>query len=171
MRHRTGKSLPSYKNHRALDDKAGVITACVTTTGARDEGEELPAVLEANQQTTGIAVKKVVADSKYGTSHNFITLAAKGIRTHMTDLRKKQNNPRVQGIYGSERFAYNAAKDTFTCPAGRKLYRHHYHQQRGYYEYRTAHGVCSRCQLANLCTRAKAGRTLTRIFHPILDLQ
>jgi len=37
VRHQTGKSLPSYKNHRALDDKAGVITVSKTTTGMRDE--------------------------------------------------------------------------------------------------------------------------------------
>jgi len=162
VRHRIGKSLPSYKNHRALDDKAGVITACVTTTGIRDDGEELPAVLEAHEEVTGVKIKKVVGDSKYGTTFNFITLATLGIRTHMADLRKKQNNHRLQGIYGQERFVYDASSDTFTCPAGRKLYNHHYHHQRGYYEYRAAKGVCSRCRLAHLCTRAKAGRTVNR---------
>jgi Transposase DDE domain len=54
------------------------------------------------------------------------------------------------------------AATTFTCPAGRKLYKHHFHHQRGYHEYRTGKGVCSRCRLAHLCTRAKAGRTLNR---------
>jgi hypothetical protein len=34
VRHRIGKSVPSYKNHRALDDKTGVITALETTTGS-----------------------------------------------------------------------------------------------------------------------------------------
>lgn len=162
VRHRIGKSLPSYKNHRALDDKEGVITASVTTTGIRDDGEELLTVLEAHEVTTGVKPKKVVGDSKYGTASNFITLATLGIRTHMADLRKKQNNHRLQGIYGQERFAYDARSDTFTCPAGRKLYNHHYHHQRGYYEYRAAKGVCGRCKLAHLCTRAKAGRTLNR---------
>jgi transposase len=162
VRHRTGKSLPSYKNHRALDDKAGVITACITTTGIRDDGEELLRVLEAHKATTGVKPKKVVGDSKYGTAFNFITLATLGIRTHMADLRKKQNNHRLQGIYGQERFAYDASSDTFTCPAGRKLYNHHYHHQRGYYEYRAGKGICSRCKLAHLCTRAKAGRTVNR---------
>ena len=105
-----------------------------------------------------------MADSKYGTAYNFITLAAQGIRTHMADLRKKQNNPRQQGIYGQERFAYDASSDTFTCPAGHKLYSHHYHHQRGYYEYRAEKGVCGRCKLAHLCTRAKtgSGRTVNR---------
>lgn len=162
VRHRTGKSLPSYKNHRALDDKAGVITGCVTTTGIRDDGEELLAVLEAHESTTGVKPGKVVGDSKYGTTSNFINLAMLGIRAHMADLRKKQNNHRLQGIYGQERFAYDASSDTFTCPAGRKLYNHHFHHQRGYYEYRTNKGICSRCKLAHLCTRAKTGRTVNR---------
>ena len=38
VRHASGKSYPSYKSHRALDDKAGVITAVKTTAGIRDDG-------------------------------------------------------------------------------------------------------------------------------------
>jgi len=70
VRHRVGKSLPSYKNHRALDDKAGVITACVTTTGMRDDGEELPTVLEAHEEVTGVKLKKVVGDSNIAPGAN-----------------------------------------------------------------------------------------------------
>jgi transposase len=162
VRHRTGKSLPSYKNHRALDDKAGVITVSKTTTGIRDDGAELLAVLEAHETTTGGKAKVVVGDSKYGITTNYIALAGRGIRTHMADLRGKLYNHRQQGIYGQERFAYDAHSDTFTCPAGRKLYNHHYHHQRGYHEYRARAGVCGRCRLAHLCTRAKNGRTLNR---------
>jgi hypothetical protein len=122
----------------------------------------LLSVLEGHEAATGVKPMKVVGDSKYGTAFNFITLATLGIRTHMADLRKKQNNHRLQGIYGQERFAYDPSSDTFSCPAGRKLYNHHYHHQRGYYEYRAAKGVCSRCRLAHLCTRSKAGRTINR---------
>ena len=41
VRHQNGKSTPSYKNHRALDDKAGVITAVKTTTGARGRSQRV----------------------------------------------------------------------------------------------------------------------------------
>jgi len=82
-------------------------------------------VLEAHEATTGVKPGKVVGDSKYGTTFNFLNLATLGIRTHLADLRKKQNNHRLQGIYGQERFAYDASSDTFTCPAGRKLYNRH----------------------------------------------
>jgi hypothetical protein len=162
VRHRTGSSLPSYKNHRVLDDKAGVITATKTTTGIRDDGAELLDVMEALEETTGKKAKVVIGDSKYGIASNFIALAEKGIRSHMADLRGRQNNHRQEGIYGQECFVYDAQSDTFTCPAGRKLYNHHFHRQRGYHEYRTGKGVCGRCQLAHLCTRAKTGRTLNR---------
>ena len=165
VRHQTGKSLPSYKNHRALDDKAGVITVSKTTTGMRDEAAELVGVLAAHEQTTGQKARTVVADSKYGISSNFIALASRGVRTHMADLRGKQKNHRQEGIYGQERFRYDTRSDTFTCPAGRKLYNHHYHNLRGYYEYRAGKGVCGRCRLAHLCTRAKAGRTVNRYHH------
>jgi hypothetical protein len=83
VRHRTGKSLPSYKNHRALDDKAGVITVTKTTTGIRDDGAELPALVEAHEQITKSKTRVVVGDSKYGISANFIALASLGIRSHM----------------------------------------------------------------------------------------
>lgn len=46
VRHQNGKPTPSYKNHRALDDKAGVITAVRTTTGAVDEASELFELIE-----------------------------------------------------------------------------------------------------------------------------
>ena len=162
VRHRTGKSLPSYKNHRALDDKTGVITVSKTTTGIRDDGAELMEVVDAHEKRTCQKAKVVVGDSRYGISANFITLAGRGIRTHMADLREKLRNHRQEGIYGQERFAYDGQSDTFTCPAGRKLYNHHYHHHRGYHEYRTKEGVCGRCRLAHLCTRAKSGRSLNR---------
>ena len=162
VRHRHGKAVPSYKNHRALDDKAGVITVTKTTTGIRDDGSELMGAVETHERLTGGKLKAVIGDCKYGTTANFIALAARGIRAHVADLRGKLNNVRQEGIYGAERFVYDAATDTFTCPARRKLYNHHFHHQRGYYEYRTKTGVCARCRLAHLCTRAKAGRTLKR---------
>ena len=162
VRHRSGKSLPSYKNHRALDDKAGVITAVKTTTAIRDDGAELLELVDAHEQATQCKTKVVVGDSKYGISANFIALADCGIRSHMADLRGRLHNHHGQGIYGQERFVYDAGSDTFTCPAGRKLYKHHYHHQRGYHEYRAARGVCARCRLAHLCTRARSGRSLNR---------
>ena len=158
----SGKSYPSYKSHRALDDKAGVITALQTTNGIRDDGAELSNLLEQHLENTAHKPRAVVADCKYGTSANFIALAGQGIRSHMADLRSRLRNHQQKDIYPAERFAYDEGRDTYKCPAGRTLYRHHFNGHRGYYDYRTRPGVCGRCRLAPHCTRSQAGRSLNR---------
>jgi len=162
VRHRTGKSVPSYKNHRVLDDLAGVTTAVETTTGAVHDSSKLIDLVEQHTGNVGGKPRAAVGDSAYGTSSNFIALAERGIRAHVSDLRSRQNNVRQQGIYDVAEFIYDAASDTFSCPAEEVLTRHHYHAGRGYYEYRTARGVCAKCPLRAECTRDKAGRTLKR---------
>ena len=99
VRHQNGKPTPSYKNHRALDDKAGVITAVRTTTGAVDEASELFELIERHERVTASKTKVAVADSRYGNTANLIALAQRKIRAHVADLRCKLRNPRSQGIY------------------------------------------------------------------------
>ena len=73
----------------------------------------------------------MVADCKYGTSANFIALASQGIRAHMGDLRSRLRNHHEKDIYPAERFKYDESGDTYKCPAGRLLYRHHFNGHRG----------------------------------------
>jgi len=162
VRHGKGKSLPSYKVHRGIDDQCGVITAVETTTGAIAESEKLTDLVEQHQKLTNQKPKAVVGDSGYGTTQNFIAMAQVGIRSHMADLRLKQNNARQKGIYHADTFKYDQVKDRYRCKAGRYLTRHHDVKDRGYAEYRTQQGVCANCRFESLCTRAKAGRTLKR---------
>ena len=162
VRHQHGKPTPSYKNHRALDDKAGVITAVKTTTGAVDEASELFELIERHERVTASKTRVAVADSRYGNTANLIALAQGKIRAHVADLRSKLRNPRSEGIYPPERFAYQPKADCYKCPAGRTLFRHHFVPSRGYYEYRTKRGTCTECRLRRFCTRDRNGRTLKR---------
>ncbi|TFH58172.1 MAG: DDE transposase [Candidatus Zixiibacteriota bacterium] len=162
VRQTSGKSHPSYKAHRALDDQVGVITAVKTTNGIRDDGAELSNLLTQHRENTARKPRAVVADCKYGTTANFIALASQGIRSHMGDLRSRLSNHQQNDIYPAARFKYDEGRDTYRCPAGRLLYRHHFNRHRGYYDYRTRPGVCGRCRLAAYCTRSKAGRSLNR---------
>ena len=113
VRHQQGKPTPSYKNHRALDDKAGVVTAITTTTGAIDEASELIALIERHERVTAAKTKVAVADSRYGNTANLIALAQREIRAHVADLRSKLRNPRSQGIYPPERFVYQTETDDY----------------------------------------------------------
>jgi transposase len=107
VRQTIGKSYPSYKSHRALDDKMGVITAVQTTSGVRDDGAQLAHLLVQHQENTACKPRAVVADCKYGTSANFIALASQGVRSHMGDLRSRLHNYQENGIYPAERFRYD----------------------------------------------------------------
>ena len=162
VRHQQGKPTPSYKNHRAVDDKAGVVTAVKTTTGAIDEGSQLMELIEKHEQLTAATTKVAVADARYGNTANLIALAQRQIRAHVADLRSKLRNARSQGIYPSERFVYQTETDDYRCPAGEILYRHHFVARRGYYEYRPKRGTCAGCRLREFCTRDQNGRTLKR---------
>jgi transposase len=164
-----GKSEPTYKNHRVVDDKAGVITALKTTTGMVNEAHELPALAQQHEGNTGCKARVAVADCKYGTAENFVLLAAQKIRTHMGDFRSRQNNPRQQGIFDHSKFRYDKQTDTYICPANQRLYWRHI-DRRGLYEYMTRRGVCSQCALREQCTRSRTGRTLKRHpRQPLLD--
>jgi transposase len=165
VRHAGGKAVPSYKNHRGIDDKAGVITAVATTTGAVDDAHQLPEMLAQHRERLGHFPQTAVGDSKFGTMENYTECQKLGVRTHMADLAATQkNNPRRQSIFPPERFRYDRRRDVFICPADKELYRRKFYTNRGHYEYIARAGVCAACRLRPQCTRAKLGRTLKR--HP-----
>ena len=165
VRHDGGKTLPCYKNHRVVDDKAGVVTAVKTTDGVANEGAELMGMLQQHKERTGRKSATAVADSCYGDTANLVALAQAGIQAHVADLRSRMNLVRSKGIFPPEDFAYDAGSDTFTCPASEPLHRHHFHARRSHWEYRAKRGVCAACPLRSQCTRDKSGRTLKRHLH------
>ena len=151
-----------YHHHRAVDDQCGVITAVETTTGAVAENRRLMALAEQAEANTEARPETLVADRKYGTAENYVAAQLAGYRTHMADLRKSQVHPRQEGIFGEEEFVYDAATDTFRCPAGQILKPRRVHPVRRTQEYMTAAKVCSGCALRERCTRSRTGRTVHR---------
>jgi transposase len=162
---RRGKgSRPRYHHHRAIDDAYGVITALETTPGSIAEDHKLMDLIEQHQQNTHKKLDTAVADSKYGTAANLASCVEKDIAPHLGLLADQQKNQTErEDHYDDTQFSYDAASDTYSCPAGQKLTRRRYHERRSTYEYTTAAGVCAACALRQKCTNAKtAGRTLQR---------
>jgi hypothetical protein len=56
---------PAYKQHAAVDDKAGVILDVEVTTGQTNEGEMIEARVDEVASTTGIDIKTVTAHAGY----------------------------------------------------------------------------------------------------------
>lgn len=156
-----------YKNHRAVDDLCGVITATETTPGDVEENAKLTALVDQHERHTQGSVETVVADTQYGTVENFRACHERGIRSHMGDMLARQLGTGArEGIFGPEDFVYHPESDTYTCPAGQTLTRRKHKRVRRAYEYACTKSVCCVCPLRPRCTRAQGGvaRTLKRHY-------
>jgi IS5 family transposase len=153
-----GDSRPRYKSHRVVDDAKGVITAVISTSGTVKENGQLMNLVERHQSNTGCKVETIVADKQYGTADNFRECQARGIRTHMGDMLKAQENiSSRQGIYPEDAFVYDAQSDTYRCPAGETLRRRNHRVPLKAFEYAASQKVCLECKMRSLCTRATTG--------------
>ena len=65
---------PSYKQHTAVDDQAGIIVDVQVTTGEASEGRQLPKQIERIEAQTGIRIQTATADGAYAHSANFALL-------------------------------------------------------------------------------------------------
>jgi len=168
-RHTT--SRPSYKHHRVVDNAQGVITAHATTGGSVKEDTQLFGLVEQHQTNTAVAVKTVVADTQYGTVENFLQCVDREINPHMADMKAAQDGGKRRSQYfGEDQFIYDAAADTYRCPAGQLLKRRQKRADKGAYQYMTKADTCEHCPLRSQCTEAKGGRRIQRFDRqPELD--
>jgi transposase/uncharacterized protein (UPF0179 family) len=158
-----GRSKLRYKIHRAVDEKAEVITATEVTAGEVNEAHRLTPLIDQHQRCTGKTVQTAVADSKYGTIDNYLACADRNIAPHFESLDKgQQGSGRRQGIFEPSEFVYNPEEDLFICPAGELLEPRKLKTSRNQIEYSVAAKTCRRCSLKPRCTRSKQGRTLKR---------
>jgi hypothetical protein len=106
----------------------------------------------------------VVADSKYGTTANFLDCYDRGVLAHIPVLKQTQDQQeRRRKIFPENAFVYDSQTDTYTCPAGQTLKRRKHWVERKAFEYVTARGACGQCPLRIQCTRSESGgRTIKR---------
>lgn len=159
-----GKAKLHYQTHRGIDGAYGVITATVIGPGDENEAHRLGELIEAHHDNTARKAEVVVADSKYGTTANFLECYDRGILAHIPVLKQTQDQQeRRRKIFPESLFAYDPQTDTYTCPAGQTLRRRKHWVERKAFEYVTARGVCRQCPLRIQCTRSESGgRTIKR---------
>jgi transposase len=153
-----------YKHHRVVDDRCGVVTAVETTRGDVEENAKLMDLVEQHEQRTALKAETIVADQQYGTTDNFRACHERGLISHRADLSLSTvQNPARQEIFGMDRFVYDAATDTYRCPAGQRLTRRKHKHVRRAYEYACRAEVCRQCPMRDRCTRADgSARTIKR---------
>ena len=157
------KPKPRYKTHRVVDGSHEIITATEITPGGVDEGHRLIPLVESHRKNTGRSAEVVVADSKYGTIKNYMDCHDRGLKAHIPDLKKEQDNGgRRKGIFGVEAFTYDSQTDTYRCPAGERLRRRSPHKGRDSADYAASTKSCRGCVLRSQCTTSKTSRTILR---------
>ena len=103
---------PAYKQHAAVDDKAGVILDVEVTTGQTNAGEMMDEV----EATTGIDIKTVTADAGYAYAKVYGALERRSIDA----LIPAKAEP-IKSRVPLRRFRYDAKHDILKCPKGRIL--------------------------------------------------
>ncbi len=158
-----GRSKLRYKTHRAVDQKAEVITATKVTTGEVNEAHCMTELVDQHEQNTGESTSKVVADSKYGTIDNYLACHDRDILPHFETVDKNRyGKGKRKGIFEPKDFEYIPEKDFFICPAGEELKKRMFHKKRNHFEYAISGKICNKCKLKPQCTRSKTGRTVKR---------
>jgi len=158
MRHGENAHL-RYKTHRAVDEAHEVITAVDVTPGIANEANKLADLLAGHEGTTGIKPTTVVADTKYGTVDNFLACHDCHVTAHIKPLADRVD-PKRKDIFSTDRFAYDAATDTFTCPAKNVMKRQA--MIGDWIIYAAKATVCRACEVRAQCTKNETGRTVRR---------
>ncbi|MHC4728438.1 MAG: transposase [Planctomycetota bacterium] len=153
-------SVLGYKDHRAVDDKHGIITATVTTAANVRDDKVFKQVLEKNITNTQVKPSTAVADKGYSYENNFEYL-------HDNDIQSCISQRGFGNIicqeFSRDHFVYDAQNDCFTCPAGQKLTRLTLVRDNGIVKYRAERETCQNCEHVSKCVRSsKNGRIVSR---------
>ena len=153
-----------YNVQTAVDAKHKLIVEHQVTNAVTDMGQLTP-VATAAQQMLGVKKLEVLADMGYYWGAQVKECADAGITCYIPKALTSANTQ--QGLYGKERFAYNAAQDCYRCPAGQELpYRSSgVELGRAIRYYRAPVSVCRACALKAHCTRNQEARRLSRWEH------
>ena len=153
-----GKTTLGYKDHRAVDDKHGIVTATVTTPANVNDEKVLPDVITEHQTNTGKKVKTAVADKAYGTGENYEYLHEEDITPCISHKRKNCNR---DPAFNNDKFSYNKEQDFYICPVGNKLKRRQFKRDKNATIYKADRKICQQCQHFQKCVTSKnSGRQI-----------
>lgn len=125
--------------------------------------------LEARQrQGQKKAPKRLIADAGYGTEENYDLLEQEKIEAYVKYASWYREVKGKTKPFEKAAFEYDASRDEFICPAGRRLVRtgqQELTRQSGFVteEHQYACPDCSGCQWKARCTQSEANRTLRRL--------
>ncbi len=136
---------PSYKQHTAVDDKAGIVVDVKVTTGEQNEGKELLDQVKRIETQTGKTPQSVTADMSYAHGSNYGGLEKEGINAVIPPNLKISKKKRFPSI----RFKYDAHHDIVKCP-GKQILTKRTKKDNGWI-YHCGTRICQACKHKEKC--------------------
>lgn len=156
---RAQKVQPSYKQHTAVDDKAGVVVDVHATAGDVNEGDLLLEQVGRIEASIGRGIQAVTADSGYAYGKVYGGLERKGIDAVIPPKAEPRAGPRLP----ISRFKYDGKYNIVRCPKG-KILRRSSLTKHGWY-YRTRCQDCKGCSIRTRCLSPRVDRRTIVISH------
>jgi transposase len=153
---------PGYNVQTAVDGAHALIVAHAVTAEATDN-RSLQPMGEAARDALQVATLDVLADAGYSNGEQAAALEAQAIVPHVP-ANRAINNQGGGGQFDRRAFAYDAAQDTFRCPAGHTLTRKQWLREKHSVVYQARKADCGPCPLKPQCTQGKR-RLVTRHLH------
>jgi transposase len=149
----------AYNAQIAVDAKHDLIAAFELTNDGNDQQQLHPMAVQGKAAVAADEVS-VVADTGYSNGEHGARCAQDKITAIVP--RPATVNPEGQQYFSRDRFTYDAASDSWRCPAGETLTCHMVSEAQQQKRYATL--ACAGCALKPQCTGA-ARRLIYRSFH------
>jgi len=160
MKHKDGRSLPSYNHQSAVDGRCGV--TCAVKTEDRCDGElDLLELVDTAKENTGGSHENVMADSAFGGYQVFEKAEQERAEQFFvpdTRLAAGEKGEGDKGKFDGSRFE-KREDGTVICPAGHPMVLKAERQEESHTVRIYAGTACEGCALRENCTTAKQ-RTL-----------
>jgi transposase len=171
MKQSDGGYAPSYNVQLSTEASHKIIVGAGVSQGASDYGE-LVAAVERVEESLGHNPQQMVTDGGFTSRQNILEMEAKAVdfigslgQGQAQSAGQMQRRGVAEEFY-PDAFVYDAAQDTYQCPAGQTL-RHTGQEQRPgvvQHQYRAEEKVCAACPFKAQCCpqNASKGRSITR---------
>lgn len=142
---------PTYKQHTAVDSKAGILIDVDLTTGEINEGTKLVEVIERIELITKKPIKRVTADKGYAHSVNYRALEQRSADAIIPPQRDSNYG---KGNLSIRHFKYDGLHQRLVCPGGKVLTRSS--RAKNGWLYKSKRTDCRCCPLCRQCLPSSA---------------
>jgi transposase len=171
MKQGDGGYAPSHNVQISTDTAHSIIVGASVTQEANDQHELVPALQEIERQT-GQRPEHLLIDDGYTTRENILAAAEKRVdligsvmELDAQAARRRLEQRGVEPAFYPDRFPYEAATHTYTCPAGKQLpYQTTKHDRVGVERkvYKARAADCRDCAFRQPCCPGAQGRSIVR---------